>query len=89
MLVASFSGLNCSITHLHDYQCQQASLMNTQQFIEPLLYLSIFLPYSLSLLLKIGKYTAKLTCLWNDNFGKHETPLQRNGMAAIPKRFLV
>ena len=32
MLVASFSGLFCSITHLHDYKCQPASLMNTQQF---------------------------------------------------------
>ena len=26
-----FSGLYCSITHLHVYQCQPASLMNTQQ----------------------------------------------------------
>ena len=31
MLVASFNGLYCSITHLHDYKCQPASLMNTQQ----------------------------------------------------------
>ena len=31
MLVASFSGLYCSVTHLHDYQCQPALLMNTQQ----------------------------------------------------------
>ena len=31
MLVASFSGLYCSITHLHDYQCQPVSLMNIQQ----------------------------------------------------------
>ena len=33
MLVPSFSGLYCSITHLHVhvYQCQSASLMNTQQ----------------------------------------------------------
>ena len=31
MLVASFCGLYCSITHLHVYQCQPASLMNTQQ----------------------------------------------------------
>ena len=31
MLVASFSGLYCSITHLHVYQCQSTSLMNTQQ----------------------------------------------------------
>ena len=28
---------------------------------------------------------AKLTHLWYDNFGKNQTPLQRNGMAAIPK----
>ena len=27
---------------------------------------------------------AKLTFLWYDNFGKNQTPLQRNGMAAIP-----
>ena len=33
----------------------------------------------------IGKYTAKLTFLWHGNFGKNCTPLQRNGMAAIPK----
>ena len=31
---------------------------------------------------KIGKYTAKLTFLWYDNFGKKE----RKGMAAIQKR---
>ena len=31
MLVASFSGLYCSITQLHVYQCQPISLMNTQQ----------------------------------------------------------
>ena len=31
MLVASFSGLYCSIIHLHVYQYQPASLMNTQQ----------------------------------------------------------
>ena len=41
MLVASFSGLYCSITHLHVYQCQPASLMNTQQ-----LYFSLHdIPY--------------------------------------------
>ena len=28
---------------------------------------------------------AKLTLIWYDNFGKNQTPLQRNGMAAIPK----
>ena len=27
---------------------------------------------------------AKLTFIWYDNFGKNQTPLQRNGMAAIP-----
>ena len=26
-----------------------------------------------------------LTILWYDNFCKNQTPLQRNGMAAIPK----
>ena len=31
MLVASFSGFYCSITHLHYYQCQPASPMNIQQ----------------------------------------------------------
>ena len=31
MLVAIFNGLYCSITHLHDDQCQPVSLMNTQQ----------------------------------------------------------
>ena len=35
--------------------------------------------------LKIGKYTAKLTFLWYNYFGKNQTPLQRNGMAAISK----
>ena len=35
---------------------------------------------------KIGKYTAKFTFLWYDNFGENQTPLQRNGMAAIPKK---
>ena len=35
---------------------------------------------------KIGKYTAKLTFLWNYNFGKKERSLHaRIGMAAIPK----
>ena len=34
----------------------------------------------------MGKYTAKLIILWYDNFGKNQTPLQWNGMAAIPKR---
>ena len=28
---------------------------------------------------------AKLTFLWYDDFGTNQTPLQRNGMAAIPK----
>ena len=28
------------------------------------------------------------TILWCDNFGEKQTPLQRNGMAAIPKRKL-
>ena len=27
----------------------------------------------------------KLTILWYDNFGENKNPLQRNGMAAIPK----
>ena len=36
---------------------------------------------------QIGKYTVKLTFLWYDNFGKNQTPLQRNGMATIPKMF--
>ena len=31
MLVASFNGLYCSVTHLHVQQCQPESLMNTQQ----------------------------------------------------------
>ena len=35
---------------------------------------------------KFGKYTAKLIFLWYDNFGENQTPLQRNGMAAIPKK---
>ena len=33
----------------------------------------------------MGKYTAKLTFLWYDNFGENQTLLHRNGMAAIPK----
>ena len=37
LLVASFSGLYCSIKHLHDNQCQPASLMNTQ-----LLFIVVF-----------------------------------------------
>ena len=43
MLVASFSGLYCSIT-LHIYmfnQCQPASLMNTQQLFFHILVLTI------------------------------------------------
>ena len=28
----------------------------------------------------------KLNFLWYDNFGENQTPLQGNGMAAIPKR---
>ena len=35
--------------------------------------------------IEIGKYTAKLTFLWYYNFGGNQTPLHRNGMAAIPK----
>ena len=34
----------------------------------------------------MGKYTAKFIILWRDNFGENHTPLQRNGMTAIPKR---
>ena len=34
---------------------------------------------------KMAKYTAKLTFLWYDNFGMNQTPLQRNGITAIPK----
>ena len=30
-------------------------------------------------------YAAKLIVLWYDNFGKNQTPLQKNVMAAIPK----
>ena len=33
---------------------------------------------------KIGKYTAKLIILCYDNFGENHTPLQRNGITAIP-----
>ena len=33
----------------------------------------------------MGKYRAKLIILWYDNFGVNQTPLQRNGMAAIPQ----
>ena len=33
----------------------------------------------------IGKYMAKLTFLWYDNFGNKERSLHRNGMAAITK----
>ena len=32
---------------------------------------------------------AKPTFLWYDNYGENQTPLQRNGMAAIPKIVLV
>ena len=35
---------------------------------------------------EIGKYTAKLTFLWYDNFDEKQIPLQRNDMAALPKR---
>ena len=35
----------------------------------------------------MGKYTAKLIILWYDNYGKNQTLLQRNGMAAIPKTY--
>ena len=38
-----------------------------------------------SLMIRMCKYTAKLTFLWYNNFGDKCTPLQRNGMAAIPK----
>ena len=31
---------------------------------------------------------AQLTFLWYDNFGQNQTPLQWNGMAAIPKILL-
>ena len=34
---------------------------------------------------KMGKYTTKLILLWYDCFGENQTPLKRNGMAAIPK----
>ena len=38
--------------------------------------------------MKIRNYTALLTILWYDLFGENHIPLQRNGMAAIPKMFL-
>ena len=38
---------------------------------------------------KLVTYTAKLTILWYDNFGKKQTLLQRNGMTAIPKIILI
>ena len=44
ILVASFSGLYCSITHLYDCQCQPASLMNIQLFFICFLSMS-FRPY--------------------------------------------
>ena len=34
---------------------------------------------------KMSKYASKLTILQYDNFGGNQTPLHRNGMAAIPK----
>ena len=34
---------------------------------------------------RIGKYTAKLTFLWYDNFGKKDRSLHRNGRTAFPK----
>ena len=34
----------------------------------------------------MGKYTAKLEILLYDNFDEKHSPLQRNGMTAIPKR---
>ena len=40
------------------------------------------------LLLDNRLYMAKLTILWYDNFGKNQTPLQRNGMTAIPKNMI-
>ena len=33
----------------------------------------------------MGNYRAKLVILLYDNFGGNQTPLRRNGMAAIPK----
>ena len=38
---------------------------------------------------RIGDYTAKLTFLWYNKFGEKERSLHRNGMAAIPKTYLV
>ena len=32
---------------------------------------------------------AKLTFLWYNNFGENQTPLQRNGMAAIPQNYFL
>ena len=42
MLVASFRGLYCSITHLHVYQCQPASLMNPYPGVDHLAASTIF-----------------------------------------------
>ena len=42
-----------------------------------------------SLMIRIGKYTAKLTFLRYNNFGDKRTPLHRNGMAPIPKIYLM
>ena len=39
MLVASFSALYCSITHLRDYQCQPASVMYFDQLSDVLVKL--------------------------------------------------
>ena len=36
--------------------------------------------------MKIDINTAKFIILWYDNFGENQASLQRNGMAAIPKR---
>ena len=41
--------------------------------------------FSIKRKIEIGKYTASLTFLWYDNFGKNCTPLQKNGLASIPK----
>ena len=38
---------------------------------------------------QMGKYTAKFIILWRDNFGENHTPLQRNGMTAIPKKVVL
>ena len=37
---------------------------------------------------QIGEYTAKLTFLWYDNFGKKERSLQMKGKITIPKIIL-